>query len=386
MAVSTSYAVLSYPGNGATVAFAVSWPFFSGSLVVKLDGVTKTLGTHYTVSGGTDANGLPATGTVTMVTAPALGETLTIARYTPMTQPSVWTDNGPFPAKTLESALDRATLVGQELADRSDDAVSDIVIETGTITTGAAGSSASASISGEFPDFVLDLTIPRGTAGANGLNGDGAGDVVGPASATANALALFDGTTGKAIKDSTYTLSAAGAALIDDASAAAQRTTLGLGALAVLGTAGTTQIDDDAVTYAKFQNVSATARILARITSGAGNVEEATLSQVLDLVGSAANGDILVRSGGAWTRLAAGSTSGHALVSNGSGTAPSYQSIGGFVQDVRLGTQTTISSSTAGYVVTFSVSEYSAEYGNTNTVYAKPLQKQVSGSWTTVSG
>jgi hypothetical protein len=59
--------------------------------------------------------------------------------------------------------------------------------------------------------------------------GGSSGDVVGPASATANALALFDGTTGKLLKDSTYTITAAGAALLDDATASDQRTTLGLG-------------------------------------------------------------------------------------------------------------------------------------------------------------
>jgi hypothetical protein len=63
-----------------------------------------------------------------------------------------------------------------------------------------------------------------------------AGDVSGPSSATANAMVLFDGTNGKTIKDSTYTITAAGAALLDDANAAAQRTTLGLGTAAVANT------------------------------------------------------------------------------------------------------------------------------------------------------
>ncbi len=40
------------------------------------------------------------------------------------------------------------------------------------------------------------------------------------------------------------------------------------------GVVGTTEIADDAVTYAKIQNVSATDRILGRSTAGAGNVEE----------------------------------------------------------------------------------------------------------------
>lgn len=56
----------------------------------------------------------------------------------------------------------------------------------------------------------------------------GSGDVVGPASATDGAIALFDNTTGKLLKDSTYTITAAGAALLDDAAASNQRTTLGL--------------------------------------------------------------------------------------------------------------------------------------------------------------
>jgi len=125
---------------------------------------------------------------------------------------------------------------------------------------------------------------------------------------------------------SVYSLTAAGRALLDDADAAAQRTTLGLGGLATLSTvdaatitdgsvgtneladssvtigklslvaqdlAGslianggitatqlatdaveTVKIVDDAVTYAKIQNVTAADRLLGRSTAGAGEVEE----------------------------------------------------------------------------------------------------------------
>lgn len=71
------------------------------------------------------------------------------------------------------------------------------------------------------------------------------------------------------------------------------------------------------VTYAKIQQVSATSRILGRVTTGAGNVEEVTLSQLLDFVGSAANGDILYRSGGSWTRLPIGSSTNVLTVTGG---------------------------------------------------------------------
>lgn len=64
----------------------------------------------------------------------------------------------------------------------------------------------------------------------------------------------------------------------------------------------------NAVTLAKFVAATATQRLVGRNTAAAGNFEEVTLSQLLDWVGSAANGDILFRSGGTWARLGIGST------------------------------------------------------------------------------
>lgn len=79
----------------------------------------------------------------------------------------------------------------------------------------------------------------------------------------------------------------------------------------------TAMIQDMAVLYAKIQNVSATSRILGRRTAGAGVIEECTLSQILDFVGSAADGDILYRSAGAWTRLPIGSNTNVLTLASG---------------------------------------------------------------------
>lgn len=87
-------------------------------------------------------------------------------------------------------------------------------------------------------------------------------------------------------------------------------------------------IANDAVTYAKMQNVSVTARALGRNTAGAGNVEEVTLTQILDWIGSAAQGDILYRGAASWARLGAG-TAGQFLKTNGAAADPEWADAGG---------------------------------------------------------
>ena len=86
-------------------------------------------------------------------------------------------------------------------------------LDIGTVTTGAAGSTASATITGTVGNQSLNLTIPRGDKGDVGT-----GDVTGPDSTVNDSIALFNGVTGKLIKAgptissiSTYTASGAGA-------------------------------------------------------------------------------------------------------------------------------------------------------------------------------
>jgi len=66
--------------------------------------------------------------------------------------------------------------------------------------------------------------------------------------------------------------------LLDDANVATARSTLGLGALATKATIATGDIDAAAVTYAKIQNVSATDKLLGRVTARAGDIEEIPLT------------------------------------------------------------------------------------------------------------
>ena len=117
---------------------------------------------------------------------------------------------------------------------------------------------------------------------------------------------------------------------------------------------GTTVIADGAVTYAKIQDVSATSRILGRRTSGSGTTEECTLTQVLDFIGSAAQGDVLYRGASGWKRLGTG-TSGQFLKSGGAGADLSWGSPTG---GLTLLTSGTVSSSSSLSLVLTSYTSY----------------------------
>jgi hypothetical protein len=72
---------------------------------------------------------------------------------------------------------------------------------------------------------------------------------------------------------------------------------------------------------------AAAQRLLGNKESTAGAIEELTLSQALDLIGSAARGDLLFRGASGWQRLAAG-TSGQFLKTLGAGADPAWASGG----------------------------------------------------------
>jgi len=125
MTVSSSTNKVSFNGDGSTTVFAYSFKVFDESdLTVILrasDGTetTQTISTQYSVSGVGDAGG----GNVTMVTAPASGEQLTILREQPLTQGLDLVPNDPFPANSIEESLDKLTFIDQRLNEKIDRAL-----------------------------------------------------------------------------------------------------------------------------------------------------------------------------------------------------------------------------------------------------------------------
>ncbi len=89
----------------------------------------------------------------------------------------------------------------------------------------------------------------------------------------------------------------------------------------------TASITDNNVTLAKLATQAASS-ILANITGGAAVPTAASLTAVLDLIGSAAQGDILYRGAASWARLGAG-TAGQSLQTNGAGANPSWVAVAG---------------------------------------------------------
>lgn len=120
MTLSTTTSRISYSGNGATTAFSFPYYFLSSSDLVVISRVTatgvettKTLTTHYTVSGA----GVTSGGTVTMLVAPAAGTTLSIYRDAAATQTVDLVENDSLPAESVEQALDKSAMLAQRVKD-----------------------------------------------------------------------------------------------------------------------------------------------------------------------------------------------------------------------------------------------------------------------------
>lgn len=99
------------------------------------------------------------------------------------------------------------------------------------------------------------------------------------------------------------TCTAAGRALLDDADAAAQRTTLSLGGLALQNFIDDSDIPADTVQFSKMQNITAD-RLLGRDTAGTGDIEQLTVGGGVEFTGSvgiqtsAFTGDVTKSAGG----------------------------------------------------------------------------------------
>ena len=135
MTISSTTVKVSYSGNGSTTVFAYTFKILDDNeiqVIIRSSTGTetvKTITTHYTVSGVGSSGG----GNITFLTAPTATQTVVLRRLTTQTQETDYIANDPFPADSHEDALDRITMVAQEIQEELGRSIK--LSKTNTITS-----------------------------------------------------------------------------------------------------------------------------------------------------------------------------------------------------------------------------------------------------------
>lgn len=121
MTVANSICDINYAGDGATVAFAIPFPFqLASDILVSVDGVAKVLGADFMVSGA----GNPLGGSVTFAAAPHGASTgvaaasIYILRSPPITQDVALANGQKIYETSLMAMFDKLTMIVAKLARR----------------------------------------------------------------------------------------------------------------------------------------------------------------------------------------------------------------------------------------------------------------------------
>ena len=138
---------------------------------------------------------------------------------------------GPLATGSAAARAGRALVFG---ASGSDLGIGPTAAEIASAQSFAASVGTSATEAGDSAAEAADSAAEAADSAAEAAASAASvtGDVEGPASATNNHVALFNGATGKLIKSGGFAFTAAGQAIAAATDAAAQRTTLGAAALA----------------------------------------------------------------------------------------------------------------------------------------------------------
>jgi len=170
MTISTTTIKNSYSGDGSTTAFTYTFKITDQDdidvIIRSANGTetTKTITTHYTVSGVGNAGG----GTITFTSGniPTNTETVLLRRSTPQTQGVDLIENDPLNADTLEDALDKLTSISQELQEQLDRSLK--VSRTATLTTAEITDDATAR-AGKLLGFSADGNSLDATIDGSGV-------------------------------------------------------------------------------------------------------------------------------------------------------------------------------------------------------------------------
>jgi hypothetical protein len=149
MTISSTTVRNSYSGDNSTTTFSYTFKIFQDSdiqvIIRSTDGTetTKTITTHYTVTGAGASGG----GSVIFTSGniPTSTQTVVLRRNIPQTQAIDYIANDPFPAESHEEGLDRATMAIQQLQEEVTRSLKLSKTNTMTSTEFTVGASARAN-------------------------------------------------------------------------------------------------------------------------------------------------------------------------------------------------------------------------------------------------
>ena len=329
MTISSTNSRWEYTGDNSTVAFTYDNKIFATSeMEVYVDNVLQTITTEYTIAGISPVVG----GTVTFITAPALDASVVLIRVVPNTQPTDYPTGGSLPANVIEEDMDRRTIIDQQIEERisrtmeapSGEALVDMTLP---ITSLRASKYFGFDASGEPTSFAAPAgTTAVSTYGATVLLEDTAGDWL-----TIQGITAYSQT------------------LLDDTTAAAWRSTLGLGTAAIVDTGvadgnaivadatGLPVIDGSQITDVAYGNITGTPTIPSALsdistletktatTSGTSHdytgipATARRITVMLDGVSTAGGSDLLIQIGDAGGIETSGYDSASSTASSTSG-------------------------------------------------------------------
>ena len=312
MATNTTASFTNHTGNGTAGPFSISFSYLSEAEVdVFVGGVLKTITTHYTFTSATQI-------TFTSGNEPANGAVIKIQRDTNIGAKKVdFNDGSVLTESDLDTQNDQLLFGLQELSDEYVKRNGTQSITGNLVFEGSTDDNNETTLAITDPTADRTITLPdrSGTVITSGDTGtvtstmieDGtivnadvnasaaiAGTKVTPAFGSQNLSTTGTAATGALSVTGNIGVSgtvdgrdvAADGTKLDniETAATADQTSGEIKTLLQSDKLTVNEIADDAVTYAKMQNVSATDRVLGRDSSGAGNVEEITPANLRTMI------------------------------------------------------------------------------------------------------
>jgi hypothetical protein len=168
MSLESSTSTVDYLGNGVTDTFSIPFAYHATDDVKAYKGTTGgtltllTYTTNYTLSdAGPISEGEGQS--LTMVVAPAVGQTLRISRVVALTQPLDLTAQGTYAPSSIENALDRLEMQIQQINDGTisvDSYVAGAVVGSGTpVAVDAAAAVVGVAVTSSHSDHKHSVTV-----------------------------------------------------------------------------------------------------------------------------------------------------------------------------------------------------------------------------------